>query len=89
MRIDCQHVWEHISRYIDGDVDAELRAEIDRHLEHCEICSAVMDSTRNVVVLMADERVFEIPAGYSERLHRRLDAVLAEEMGGDGGGLNR
>jgi len=77
MKIDCKHVWQHISAYIDGDVDAALRAEIDRHLEHCEICSAVLDSTRNVVVLMADERVFEIPAGYSERLHRRLDAVLA------------
>jgi anti-sigma factor (TIGR02949 family) len=77
MKIDCKHVWQHISSYIDGDVDAELRAEIDRHLEHCEICSAVLDSTRNVVVLMADERVFEIPAGYSERLHRRLDAVLS------------
>ena len=79
MKIDCKHVWQHISAYIDGDVDAVLRAEIDRHLEHCEICSAVMDSTRNVVVLIADERVFEIPAGYSERLRRRLEAVLAEE----------
>ena len=28
---------------------------------------------------MADDRIFEIPAGYSERLHRRLDAVLAAE----------
>ena len=79
MKIDCKHVWQHISAYIDGDVDAALRAEIDRHLEHCEICSAVMDSTRNVVVLVADDRVFEIPAGYSERLPRRLEAVLAEE----------
>ena len=78
MKIDCKHVWGHISAYIDGDVDASLRAEIDRHLEHCEICSAVMDSTRNVVVLIADDRVFEIPAGFSERLHSRLDAVLQE-----------
>ena len=77
MKIDCKHVWQHISAYIDGDVDAVLRAEIDRHLEHCEICSAVMDSTRNVVVLIADDRIFEIPAGFSERLHQRLDAVLA------------
>ena len=79
MRIDCRHVWEHISAYIDGDVDALLRAEIDRHLEHCEICSAVMDSTRNVVILLADDRVFEIPGGFSERLHQRLDTVLAQE----------
>ncbi len=78
MKIDCKHVWQHISAYIDGDVDAALRAEIDRHLEHCEICSAVMDSTRNVVVLMADDRVFEIPAGFSERLHQRLDAVFSD-----------
>jgi predicted anti-sigma-YlaC factor YlaD len=82
MKLDCKHVWEYISVYIDGDVDTVLRAEIDHHLEHCEICSAVMDSTRNVVVLMADDRVFEIPAGYSERLHQRLDAVLGDESAG-------
>jgi anti-sigma factor RsiW len=81
MRIDCKHVWEHISAYIDGDVAPELRAEIDQHLETCEICSAVLDSTRNVVVLVADDRVFELPAGFSERLHARLDTELA--AGGD------
>jgi anti-sigma factor RsiW len=77
MRIDCKHVWEHISAYIDGDVDEVLRAEIDRHLETCEVCSAVLDSTRNVVVLVADDRVFELPAGFSERLHARLEEELA------------
>jgi anti-sigma factor RsiW len=76
MRIDCKHVWQHISAYIDGDVDAVLRAEIDRHLETCEICSAVLDSTRNVVVLMADGRVFELPIGFSRRLHDRIDGEL-------------
>jgi anti-sigma factor RsiW len=81
MRIDCKHVWEHISAYIDGDVDAELRAEIDRHLETCEICCAVLDSTRNVVVLLADDRVFELPTGFADRLHARLDEELALSEG--------
>lgn len=76
MRIDCKHVWEQISAYIDGEVTGELRAEIDRHLETCEICSAVLDSTRNLVVLVADGRVFELPAGFSQRLHSRLDKQL-------------
>jgi len=79
MRINCKHVWEYISAYIDADVDAALRAEIDDHLETCEICSAVLDSTRNVVVLVADERVFELPTGLSERLHARLDRELASD----------
>jgi anti-sigma factor RsiW len=78
MRIDCKHVWEHISAYIDGEVDGALRAEIDHHLETCEICSAILDSTRNVVVLIADNRVFELPAGFSGRLHARLDRELSE-----------
>jgi anti-sigma factor RsiW len=76
VRIDCQHVWEHISAYIDGEVDQALRAQIDRHLETCEICSAVLDSTRNVVVLVADGRVFELPVGFSDRLHARLEKEL-------------
>jgi len=76
MRIDCKHVWQHISAYIDEETDTALRAEIDRHLETCEICSAVLDSTRNLVVLIADDRVFELPAGFSQRLHARLDMDL-------------
>ena len=81
MRIDCKHVWEYISAYIEGDVDPSLRAEIDKHLETCEICSAVLDSTRNVVILMADDRVFELPAGFSKRLHERIDREI--ESSGD------
>ena len=73
MRIDCKHVWQHISAYIDGEVDAALRVEIDKHLETCEICSAVLDSTHNVIVLVADDRVFRLPAGFSDRLHARID----------------
>jgi hypothetical protein len=45
---------------------------VQKHLDHCEICSAILDSTRNVIILTADDRVFELPAGYSERLHARL-----------------
>jgi hypothetical protein len=76
MNLDCKHVWEHISGYIDDTVDAELRRDIELHLEHCEICSAVLDSTRNILILTADDRTFELPVGYSQRLHERL----AEEI---------
>ena len=62
-------------------MDADLRARIDKHLETCEICSAVLDSTRNVVVLVADDRVFELPAGFSKRLHERIDEELASGSG--------
>lgn len=76
MAIDCKHVWDHISGYLDNDLAPEMLEEVQRHLEHCEICSAILDSTRNIVILVADERVFELPLGFSERLHARLDAEI-------------
>ena len=78
MELNCKHVWAHISEYIDKTVDAKLRKEIERHLEHCEICSAILDSTRNVLVLMADDRTFELPVGYSKRLHERLKKEIED-----------
>jgi anti-sigma factor RsiW len=76
MEMNCKHVWEYISEYIDGSVEPKLREEIERHLEHCQICSAILDSTRNILVLTADERTFELPVGFSERLHQRLEREL-------------
>jgi putative zinc finger protein len=79
MELNCKHVWAYISDYIDDSVPPELREGIERHLEHCEICSAILDSTRNILVLTGDDRTFELPVGYSERLHERLARELADE----------
>lgn len=78
MVIDCKHVWNFISDYIDGTLSEEARTDVQKHLEHCEICSAILDSTRNVIILTADDRVFELPVGFSERLHARIDLELGE-----------
>lgn len=77
MEMNCKHVWEYISEFIDGSVEPKVREEIEHHLEHCEICSAILDSTRNILVLTADGRTFELPVGYSQRLHERLKAEIA------------
>ncbi|MBW4039712.1 MAG: zf-HC2 domain-containing protein [Acidobacteria bacterium] len=76
MVLECKHVWNYISDYIDDSLSPETKELVQRHLEHCEICSAILDSTRNIVVLTADDKVFELPLGFSERLHARL----SEEM---------
>ena len=49
---------------------------VQKHLDHCEICSAILDSTRNILILTADDLVFELPVGFSERLHARLDQEM-------------
>lgn len=76
MVIDCKRVWKHISEYLDNTLPEETRAMVQKHLDHCEICSAILDSTRNIIILTADDRVFELPVGFSERLHARIDIEL-------------
>ncbi|MDE3105189.1 MAG: zf-HC2 domain-containing protein [Acidobacteriota bacterium] len=82
MVLNCKHVWEHISEYLDDSLEEALREEVQRHLDHCEVCSAVLDSTRNILVLTGDDRTFSLPLGFSERLHRRLDDEMQRSLHG-------
>ena len=79
MVIECKHVWDYISGYLDASLSPEVLDLVQRHLEHCQICSAILDSTRNIVVLTADDRMFELPIGFSERLHARLSEEIRSE----------
>jgi hypothetical protein len=81
MVLDCKHVWAQVSNYIDGTVPSELLESIENHLAHCRHCAAVVDSTRNILYLVGDDRMFALPVGYSERLHARLQAELKAEQG--------
>jgi anti-sigma factor RsiW len=82
MVLNCKHVWRQISDYIEGTVDPELRGAIETHLAHCRHCAAVLDSTRNILVLVADDRTFELPVGFSDRLHARLSETIADAAPG-------
>jgi predicted anti-sigma-YlaC factor YlaD len=75
--VSCKTVIANLTNYLDGDVAPEMRQKIEKHLRRCHRCTAVYDSTRKMLVITGDERVFEIPAGYSERLHSFLDSSLS------------
>ena len=85
MVVNCEHVWREISNYIEGDVDPALRAALEEHFKGCKHCTAVLDGTRNVVKLYGDAQLFELPAGFSLRLRRRL----AQEASGASFGTAR
>ena len=76
MVMKCEDVWRKISNYLDDEVSARVRDEIEQHLANCRHCAALVDSTRNVLLLIADERVFPLPLGFSARLHERLKNEL-------------
>jgi hypothetical protein len=73
VEINCLHVWREISNYIDEAVDPELRARMEAHFKDCNHCKAILDGTRNIVQLVGDEKTFDLPAGFSERLKKRIE----------------
>jgi len=72
MVIRCEEVWREISNFVEGEVDPALRAAMEEHFRGCKRCTAVLDGTRNVILLYGDDRMFEVPLGFSQRLQRRL-----------------
>src|SRR5437773_1438350 len=73
MVITCRDVWAEISNYVDDDVTPDQRAAMDEHFRTCKDCASVLAGTRNVIQLYGDERMIEVPLGYSHRLRRRLE----------------
>jgi len=76
----CEEVWREISNYVDDDVDASLRGRMDEHFHTCAKCASVLAGTRNVVTLYGDERMLELPAGFSQRLEARLQQKLDQKL---------
>ncbi len=76
IEIGCEHVIQEISNYIDGEITPELRVRMEEHIRGCKHCAAVLDGTTNTLRLIGDGRafdgLFELPAGFSERLRQRL-----------------
>lgn len=81
MVMSCEQVWREVSNYLEGEIDPALRAAMEEHLRGCKHCKAVLDGTRNVVQLYGDEKMFELPSGFSRRLHRRLEENMPRPRG--------
>jgi anti-sigma factor (TIGR02949 family) len=73
MEISCLEVIRELSNYIDQEISPELKAQIEAHLPRCNHCTAVYDGSRNVIRLVADERSFDLPTGFSQRLRARIN----------------
>ena len=45
----CKEVIRELSDYLDGDLDTGLVSELQRHLEKCEDCRVIVDTTKKTI----------------------------------------
>lgn len=76
--MNCREVIREISNYIDGDLDASIKREIEAHLKHCKECQVIVDQTKLTVDIFCDSQLVELPADVRERLHEALRKKMHE-----------
>ncbi len=70
---ECQALLTQLGDYIDGELEAALCAEIERHLANCDDCRVLVDTTRKTVLLYRQHSQVELPKDITSRLWQALD----------------
>lgn len=68
----CKEMLGSLSDYIDGELEAELCTEIDRHVAHCDNCGIVVDTLRRTVTLYHQHGHEPLPDDVKQRLLHAL-----------------
>jgi anti-sigma factor RsiW len=73
----CKEMLGSLSDYIDGDLEAQLCAEIEQHMAGCGNCRVVVDTLSKTVSLYREYGHEPVPPDAKDRLY----AVLKLEAG--------
>ena len=75
IEISCLEVWREISNYLEEEISPEMRERMGAHFKNCAHCSAVLDGTKNVVGLVGDGRLYQMPEGFNKRLYKKIQKL--------------
>ena len=71
---NCAELLGSLSSYIDGDLNPELCQELEKHLDGCEDCRIVLNTTKKTIDLVhSPVEKPELPDDVRERLFKRLN----------------
>ena len=74
-RATCREMLARLNAYIDGELEAQLCAELEAHLAACGDCRVVVNTLRRTIELYRalGESSQELPGEVAERLYARLN----------------
>jgi len=76
--LNCQDVIHDLSNYIDDELDADLKQELESHLKDCSDCQLVVDQTKKTIEIFCDSEPVELPNDVRSRLHDAVRRKLKE-----------
>ena len=74
--ISCADFMAAIGDYLEGDVAAEVRLQLEAHLSHCNTCQVVYDSARKTVRVLTDSGTFDLPEAAAKPITEKIMARI-------------
>lgn len=72
--LNCQRLLHELSDYVDGELDPDLCAELERHLAECSNCRIVVNTLKKTIELYHDaEPEDNLPMEVRQRLYLSLN----------------
>lgn len=76
MVIRCKDIFELFSDYLDEELESDLFAEIEEHLEECKHCTSFFHTYQRTVTLCQSIEIVEVP----DKVHLKLWRTLRKEI---------
>jgi predicted anti-sigma-YlaC factor YlaD len=70
--VNCKKIVNELSNYLDEGLDAGLKASIEKHLENCDDCRIVVDTTRQTIQIFCNSEPAPLPEDTRVRLRDAL-----------------
>ncbi|MGB9244411.1 MAG: anti-sigma factor [Candidatus Acidiferrales bacterium] len=74
--MNCRNIVKELSNYLDEALDSTLKASIEKHLEHCEDCKVVVDTTKQTIQIYCNSEPAPLPEDTRQRLRDALKKRL-------------
>jgi anti-sigma factor RsiW len=70
--VKCNDFLKELNEYLDGEIDVQLKTELEEHLQWCHDCFVVCNTTRKTIEIYKDNDVYPLPEPIRERLHQAI-----------------
>jgi len=75
--LTCKDFLHELSDYLDENLDAEVRAKLERHMTECPNCWVIADTTRKTIKIYKGMEAYAIPTDVESRLMKALERKMA------------
>jgi predicted anti-sigma-YlaC factor YlaD len=76
--VNCRTIVKELSNYLDEALDSSLKASIEKHLQDCEDCRLVVDTTKKTIQIFCNSEPAPLPEDTRQRLRDALQKRLRQ-----------